>query len=65
MPSSNDELPKIPAPAMRALNAAGYSKLSQLGGVSRAELATLHGMGPKALGIIDAALREQGFGLVD
>jgi hypothetical protein len=65
MRSSNDELPKIPAPAMRALNAAGYSKLAQLGGVSRAELAKLHGMGPKALGMIEAALKEHDSGLAD
>ena len=58
MSSSLDTLPKIGAPATRALNGAGYTALRQLAGVPRAELAKLHGMGPKALGIIESALEE-------
>ncbi|MEH0822700.1 MULTISPECIES: DNA-binding protein [unclassified Micromonospora] len=58
MTSSLHRLPKISAPATRALNAAGYTTLRQLAGVPRAELARLHGMGPKALGVIEAALDE-------
>ncbi|MEU2702453.1 MULTISPECIES: helix-hairpin-helix domain-containing protein [Micromonospora] len=58
MTSSLDRLPKIGAPATRALTAAGYTTLRQLAGVPRAELARLHGMGPKALGVIEAALDE-------
>ncbi|MFI7304014.1 helix-hairpin-helix domain-containing protein [Micromonospora aurantiaca] len=58
MTSSLDTLPKIGAPATRALAAAGYTTLRQLAGVPRAELARLHGMGPKALGVIEAALAE-------
>jgi hypothetical protein len=63
-PSPNDDLPKIGAPATRALPNAGFTRLSQLAGVPRAELAGLHGMGPKALGIIEAALEERGVALV-
>jgi Helix-hairpin-helix domain len=48
---SLDTLPKIGAPATRALHSAGYTTLRQLAGVPRAQLAELHGMGPKALGI--------------
>ncbi|MET8908931.1 DNA-binding protein [Micromonospora sp. NPDC004551] len=58
MDSPLDTLPKIGAPATRALNAAGYTALRQLAGVPRAELARLHGMGPKALNIIEAALEQ-------
>ncbi|MEU6024558.1 helix-hairpin-helix domain-containing protein [Micromonospora sp. NPDC048871] len=58
MSSDLDTLPKISAPATRALNNAGYSTLRDLVGVSRAELAKLHGMGPKALGIIQSALEQ-------
>ncbi|MEU1689027.1 DNA-binding protein [Micromonospora sp. NPDC005707] len=58
MDSSLDTLPKIGAPATRALNAAGYTALRQLAGVPRAELARLHGMGPRALNIIEAALEQ-------
>ena len=58
MGSVLDTLPKIAAPATRALNAAGYTSLRQLAGVPRAKIAALHGMGPKALEIIEAALEQ-------
>jgi 3-deoxy-D-arabino-heptulosonate 7-phosphate (DAHP) synthase len=61
--SSLDTLPKIGAPATRALTNAGYTSLRQLAGVPRADLAALHGMGPKALGIIESALQEHGLAL--
>ena len=63
MAASLDELPKIGAPATRALNNAGYTSLRQLVGVPRAELAKLHGMGPKALRIIEDNLAKQGLRL--
>jgi DNA-directed RNA polymerase alpha subunit len=58
-----DSLPKIGAPATRALHNAGYSTLRDLVGVPRAELAKLHGMGPKALGLIQGALERHGLSL--
>jgi predicted flap endonuclease-1-like 5' DNA nuclease len=61
--SSLDELPKIGAPATRALNNAGFTALRQLAGVPRSELAKLHGMGPKALRIIAENLAEHGLSL--
>jgi hypothetical protein len=61
--SSLDGVPKIGAPATRALSGAGYTTLRQLAGVPRSELARLHGMGPKALGIIQAALDAHGLNL--
>lgn len=57
-------LPKIGAPATRALNAAGYTALRQLAGARRADVAKLHSMGPKALGIIEDALKEHGLVLL-
>ena len=63
MTASLDELPEIGAPATRALNNAGYTSLRQLAGVPRAELAKLHGMGPKALRIIEDNLAKQGLRL--
>lgn len=63
MTSSLTRLPKIGAPATRALNAARYTGLSELANVPRSELAALHGMGPKALAIIEAALEEHGLRL--
>ncbi|MFI7575057.1 DNA-binding protein [Micromonospora sp. NPDC049497] len=63
MSSSLDTLPKIGAPATRALNIAGYTTLRQLAGTPRAELARLHGVGPKALGIIQSALEQHNLSL--
>ena len=63
MSSALDTLPTIGAPATRALNNAGYTTLRQLAGVPRAELAKLHGVGPKALGIIQNALEQHNLGL--
>ena len=63
MPTGLDELPKISAPAVRALHGAGYTALRQLANVPRKELAELHGMGPKAMNIIEQALAEHGLRL--
>jgi 3-deoxy-D-arabino-heptulosonate 7-phosphate (DAHP) synthase len=63
MAADLDHLPKIGAPATRALNGAGYESLRQLAGVPRTELAKLHGMGPKALRILQEALDEHGLSL--
>ncbi|APX02412.1 DNA-binding protein [Arthrobacter sp. QXT-31] len=61
--SSLDALPRIGIPATRALHAAGYITLRGLAGASRADLAKLHGVGPKALQIIETALKEHGLAL--
>ena len=53
----------IGAPATRALHGAGYTQLRQLAGVPAAELKKLHGMGPKALRVLQAALAEQDLSL--
>jgi hypothetical protein len=58
-----DELPRIGVPATRALQLAGYTGLGQLAGVPRATLAALHGVGPKALRILDEALAGHGLRL--
>ncbi|MFF0153516.1 helix-hairpin-helix domain-containing protein [Micromonospora sp. NPDC005203] len=63
MTSPLDTLPKIGAPATRALHGAGYTTLRQLAGVPRSDLAKLHGMGPKALVTLQAALEEHNLGL--
>ena len=53
----------IGAPATRALAGVGCTTLEQLAGVPRAELAALHGVGPKALVLLDAALGRAGSGV--
>ena len=61
--SPPDALPKIGAPATRALNGAGFTSHRSLAGVPREELSKLHGVGPKALRIIEDALDEHGLAL--
>ncbi len=54
------DLPKIAAPAQRALQSAGINTLKQLTEISQEELLQLHGMGPNALGKLQEALKENG-----
>jgi predicted flap endonuclease-1-like 5' DNA nuclease len=49
----------IGVPARRALVGAGYTRLEQLASVSEKDLLKLHGMGPKALGLLREALAAQ------
>lgn len=53
-------MPRLSAPAHRALAAAGLTTLEDCVSVGRAAVAELHGMGPKALGILDDAVRAAG-----
>jgi hypothetical protein len=55
------DLPKgIGKPALRALTSAGYVLLEQFSKLTEAEVMKLHGMGPKAMGLIREALAEKG-----
>ena len=64
MASPDTGLPgNIGAPATRALTTAGYTELGQLAGVPAAELRKLHGVGPKALRLLQEALERQGMSL--
>jgi hypothetical protein len=56
----DDFPPKIGNPARRALLGAGYTRLDQLTAVHEKELLKLHGMGPKAMGLLREALAERG-----
>ncbi|WP_329112570.1 DNA-binding protein [Streptomyces sp. NBC_01353] len=62
--SPRTDLPRgIGAPATRAFTAAGHTTLEQFAGVPRAELLALHGVGPKALRVIQESLEERGLSL--
>lgn len=62
--SPDNDLPRaIGAPATRALIAAGYTELSQLANVPAGELKKLHGVGPRALRLLQEALEQQGMSL--
>jgi hypothetical protein len=52
--------PGVSGPALRALRAAGVQSVADLAGWTEADLAALHGMGPKALGVLRAALARAG-----
>jgi hypothetical protein len=58
--SPPDELPRIGAPATRALTSVGITRLSQLTDHRAEELLKLHGMGPRAIKILRQALADQG-----
>lgn len=58
---SESDLPReIGKPATRALTQAGYYRLEQLTTVSAGEILKLHGVGPKAIGLLRSALSARG-----
>ena len=58
-------LPEIGAPARRTLDAAGWTTLEQLSRVAEKDVAALHGVGPKAVRVLRAALEAQGLTFAD
>jgi hypothetical protein len=63
--SESTPLPKIGAPATRALNAAGFHSIEDLDGASRSSLLALHGVGPRAIRILDEAMAGSALSLSD
>lgn len=58
--NQTDDLPKLAAPARRALAAAGVTRLSDLARFTEAEVKAWHGIGPNALTALRRALRAKG-----
>ena len=58
--ASKAELPRLAAPARRALDAAGIASLADLAKHSKREIEALHGIGPNALTTLEGAMRENG-----
>lgn len=54
---------EIGRPATGALLAAGYTDLAQLDGVPARDLLAMHGVGPKAVAVLRAAMAERGLAL--
>ena len=54
------DLPKLAAPARRALSGAGYVRLEQLASVRETDIAELHGMGSSAMASLREALAARG-----
>lgn len=59
-PEASSDLPKLAAPAMRALSGAGLASLAKLARATEAEVMALHGMGPNAMTAIRAAMKARG-----
>lgn len=51
--------------AHRSLAQHGYTRYDQLTGVSSAELLEIHGVGPKAIGILEEGLSARGLAFAD
>ncbi|WP_104061624.1 hypothetical protein [Arthrobacter sp. 4R501] len=64
-PAQVGDLPPIGRPANSALLAAGIDSLVQVAARSREELLAMHGVGPKAVRILEAALEAQGLRFAD
>ena len=60
MGTDETDLPKLAAPARRALHGAGYTRLEDLTKVTEPEVMKPHGMGANALQALRNALRERG-----
>ncbi|HET7902331.1 MAG TPA: hypothetical protein VFL59_14195 [Candidatus Nanopelagicales bacterium] len=53
-------LPRIGAPATRALASIGITSLEDVAGRRTEDLLALHGFGPRAVGILTEALADAG-----
>ena len=56
---STSDLPKLSAPAQRALAGAGIQNLKQLSAFSEKQIKNLHGIGPNALKELQKALQAK------
>lgn len=63
--TGSDLPPGVGKPALRALTAAGYSDLEQFTKVKESDLQKLHGVGPKAIGVIRSALHARGLAFTE
>ena len=53
------DLPKLAAPAQRALAGAGVTNLSNLSQMTEADVMALHGMGPNAMTALKTAMKAR------
>ncbi|MFC7371863.1 helix-hairpin-helix domain-containing protein [Fictibacillus iocasae] len=65
MGSEKIDLPKVGKPAQRALTQAGCNSLEDITKHSETEIASLHGVGPKAMKQLQQALQDNGMNFAD
>lgn len=58
-PSPASDLPKLAAPAQRALKGAGVTSLSHLAKMTETNVMALHGMGPNAMKTLNEAMKAK------
>ncbi|MBB3037908.1 hypothetical protein [Hoyosella altamirensis] len=65
VPQQIGDLPPIGRPANSALLARGITTMEEVAKLSERELLALHGVGPKAVRLLSAALTERGMHFAD
>ena len=60
MNPSETDLPRLSAPALRALASVGVTRLEQLTTFTEADIKKLHGMGPNGIKQLREALEQRG-----
>ena len=65
MGTEESNLTKLAAPARRALQGAGYTRLEDLTKVTESDVMRLHGMGANAVQVLRDALGERGLSFRD
>ncbi|MRG60325.1 hypothetical protein GE115_10670 [Agromyces sp. CFH 90414] len=65
LPAQVGDLPPIGRPANSALLAAGLTSLAAVAAMGRRELLAMHGVGPKAIRILEEAIAERGLEFAD
>jgi hypothetical protein len=60
VPVQVGDLPPVGRPANTALLQAGITSLAEVASLGRRELLAMHGIGPKAVRILEAAAAERG-----
>ena len=60
VPAQIGDLPPIGRPANSALLNAGITSLSEVTSLGRRELLAMHGVGPRAVRLLEAAATERG-----
>ena len=64
-PAQIGDLPPLGRPANSALLQAGITTLAQVASHRPGELLAMHGVGPKAIRLLEAALKDRGLGFAD
>ncbi|WP_114558781.1 helix-hairpin-helix domain-containing protein [Desertihabitans aurantiacus] len=65
VPEQVGDLPRVGRPATSALLEEGVTSLEQVARWSRRDLLALHGVGPRAVRLLEEALSERGLALAE